>query len=148
MVSISKTSVIFRIVAISVLGLVLLGLVWYCAWRYLVVISDVNQLVVKNPILATQKPIDVERLNEDYLSQSSQIITEYLAVASSTNPNLAVLSHTAQASLLNLTLPAQYKARHLAEVLLLGEIADLISNGNPKNADKKINDLRQLFEKN
>lgn len=147
---ITKNIVIIRIIIGGLIGLTLISGGWYFLHRYFDVVSDIRLVVNNNPIspqTTVVTAVDTAKLNEEYLAQSSKIITGYLAVASSTNADLPTISKTAQTDLLNLTLPKQYRAKHLAEVLLLGEIADLALSGNPKTATKKIADLKEIFEK-
>lgn len=148
--SITKNIVVIRIVIGGLIALALIGGGWYFWRQYFAVVSDMKQVVNQSPISPKTDAVtavDSAKLNKDYLVQSSKVITDYLAVANSANVDLPALSQTAQADLLNLTLPAQYRAKHLAEVLLLGEIADLMVSGNPKTATKKIADLKEIFEK-
>lgn len=108
--------------------------------------NDVKDNVRQTPIKIEQA-VDQEVLKTEYLKKSQDILNDYFLATEQVNSNLADLSASAQSELLNLTLPVAYKEKHLAQVLLLGEIADLEHEGKHQLALNKLNQLKELTTK-
>jgi len=105
--------------------------------------DDVKDNVGQTPI-KIEKVVDQEALAQAYLEQSEKIINDYFSAVQAEGADLAGLSASAQTELLNLTLPASNKEKHLAQVLLLGEIADLERDNKHQMAIDKLNKLKEL----
>jgi len=88
--------------------------------------------------------VDSVALSESYKAESDRIVADFLAAAQSGTAGVSDLASKAQKDLLALSLPAQFKAKHLAEVILLGKIADSAAAGKIKELESEINELRQV----
>jgi hypothetical protein len=132
-----------KVIIGCLIGLLLVAGIWFWVAKYFEAFSDMSQIVSNNPL--NQKVADSVKLSDDYQTKSTKILSDYL-ITTATTADLVTLSNNAQAELLNLTLPNEYKEKHLAEVLLLGEIADLAKAENETAAAKKITNLKELFE--
>lgn len=118
-------------------------------FKYFEVLSDMNQTVSLNPLnkkisQSKQVEADLAKLEADYLKQSQALIDQFLAQASTQGVDLTVLANDYQTKMLALKLPVRYKESHLAQVLILGEIAELAQDGQASRALKKIENLRDF----
>ncbi len=91
------------------------------------------------------KAIDQAKLAADYKAASDKIFAEYIAAVSADPKKIASLSSGAKNALLGLTLPSEYKDRHLSEVILLGEIASLSQSGKTSEAEAKLSQLKAII---
>jgi len=128
-----------------IIALFCIGGIWLLINKYMQAVADVSQVVNKNPI--GQKAVDLAKVEGDYLSKSTKILDDYFLAVDSGQADIIGLSKKAQTDLLNLTLTAQYKEKHLAEVLLLGGIVELAQAGNQTAISKKLKDLKDLSQK-
>mgnify|MGYP006910161772 CR=1 FL=1 len=138
-----------RIIIGGLVALVLILGFGFWLTKYFEVLTDMSQNLSQNPLSKRvnelqQSNIDLSKLETDYLSQSQSLVSEYLTQASVAGADLAVLSSDYQAKMLALTLPARYKESHLAQVLLLGEIAELSQDGKTNQAISKLEALRNF----
>lgn len=92
-------------------------------------------------------PVDQSKLAADYKAAADKILAEYLSAAANEPSRLADLSDNAKNSLLALTLPAEFKANHLSEVLLLSEISESVRNGKTSEAQAKFSELKAFINK-
>jgi hypothetical protein len=134
------------IITFALLAIFFVGFLFFQFTKGSAKLSQVadHKAVIKPSI---ETPVDPIKLESDYKTKSNEILSEYLRDADENNQNLATTTEQAQSALLNLSLPPQYKERHLAEVLLLGEIAELAKSGNTVAVERKIKELRDFFEK-
>lgn len=134
-----------KIIIIAVLFLVTIFFVGLLIFQYFRGTAKLAQVAENKNIIKQEEIIDLAKLEADYQIESDRIMIDYLAQIEVENADLIQLTEKAQADLLNLSLPAQFKERHLAEVLLLGEIADLAKKEKTALADKKIQELKNFF---
>lgn len=90
-----------------------------------------------------EQKIDTVKLSNEYQIKSAQILADFFG-AYQTGGDIAAAAKTAQQDLLNLSLPGEFKQRHLSEVLMLGEIAELSSAGNASALAAKVNELKAI----
>lgn len=135
-----------KLIIVLVLILVSFGVVGFLFLQFINGTSKVAQVVEHKTAIKTEvPPIDLAKLETDYLTRSSEILSDYLAIADVKDPNLTTTTEQAQSALLNLSLPTAYKERHLAEILLLGEISTLSKNNKTTATNNKIQELKEFF---
>lgn len=108
--------------------------------------SSLMPLAASSPAVSLT-PVDQSKLADDYKVASDKILAEYLSAAANEPSRLADLSDNAKNSLLALTLPAEFKANHLSEVLLLSEISESVRNGKTSEAQAKFSELKAFINK-
>jgi hypothetical protein len=134
------------IIGFLVAVLVVFGL-WWVAEKYFglsVDLNDQSRPVLSNSAKQPEPAVDLAKLAEDYQTKSAKIFNGYFSGLGATNENLVSLSLVAQDQLLNLNLPVEFKEKHLAEVLLLGEIAEAAQSGQTDSALGKLEELKKL----
>ncbi len=143
MITKQQIIIIFGLIALSVISIFL----FISASKKIDGIrSDVKDNINQTPIKIEQA-VDQEVLTAEYLKKSQDILNSYFSTIEKDDANLANLSASTQSELLNLTLPFSQKEKHLAQVLLLGEIADLENEGKHQSALNKLNQLKELTAK-
>ncbi|MFA6526605.1 MAG: hypothetical protein WCT26_04315 [Candidatus Buchananbacteria bacterium] len=132
----------YKIIISFVVALALIAGVTAWMFKYFEVFSDMSQVVSKNPI--QQQVVDLAKLSETYKLESSKIFSDFLVSVGESNADISSLAKQAQNSLLALSLPAEFRQKHLAEVLLLGEIAESAAAGKATISAAKINELKAM----
>jgi len=94
-------------------------------------------------IAAPQPKIDPVRLADEYQDASAKILDEFFS-AYQAEEDVAAAAKSAQQALLALILPGELKQKHLAEVLKLGEIAELSQAGKAAALKAKVSELSAL----
>lgn len=137
-----------RFIIIVVLALLAIIFVSILSFQYINGSKKISQVAEYKEAVKTtiETPVDPIKLENDYKAKSTEILSVYLANADAKNQNLVSTTEQAQSALLNLSLPTQFKERHLAEVLLLGEITELAKAGNTIAVERKIKELKDFFE--
>lgn len=134
-----------KIMIFASAGLILVGGSAFFAVRYFQTMPGVGPSQTGN--LATPAKadyIDLAQLSAVYQAESAKILSEFLAGADGNSPAIGISAKQAQEKMLALSLPAQYRQKHLAEVLILGEIAVLSEQGATAELNSKISELKQL----
>lgn len=108
--------------------------------------SSLMPLAASSPAVSLT-PVDQSKLADDYKVASDKILAEYLSAVANEPTRLADLTDNARNYLLELTLPAEYKEKHLSEVLLLGEISEMSRSGKASEAQAKYLELKALINK-
>lgn len=132
----------YKIIVGSIVALVLIAGVSAWLFKYFEAFSDMSQVVSKNPI--QQQVVDLAKLSETYKLESTKIVSDFLASTEASNADIPALAKQAQNGLLALSLPAEFRQKHLSEVLLLGEIAESAAAGKAEASAAKINELKAM----
>lgn len=132
----------YRVIIGVIVGFILVGGLAAWLFKYFEVFSDMSQVVSKNPI--QQQVVDLAQLSETYKLESAKIISDFIASAGESNVDISSLAKQAQKDLLALSLPAEFRQKHLSEVLLLGEIAESAAAGKTAISAAKINELKTI----
>lgn len=132
----------YKIIIGFVVALALIAGVTAWMFKYFEVFSDMSQVVSKNPI--QQQVVDLAKLSETYKLESAKIFSDFLVSAGESNADISSLAKQAQNGLLALSLPAEFRQKHLSEVLLLGEIAESAAAGKTEISAAKINELKTI----
>lgn len=93
---------------------------------------------------APEQKINPVQLAEEYQIKSAKISDDFFA-AYQAGGDVAAAAKSAQQALLNLSLPAEFKQKHLLEVLKLGEIAELSQAGKTAGLAEKVSELKALI---
>ncbi len=128
--------------AIIIIALVVAVIILAVLLKYFI-FTGIRQTVGNNQSL--QRTVDPVQLSETYKAQSSKIISDFLEASGNNGTGIGLLALQAQQKMLALSLPVQFKQKHLAEVLLLGEISDLSASGHNDQAVAKVDELRRIF---
>jgi len=145
MIRLSKS----RLIIGYLVTLLFIAGLWLLVSKYFEILADMNQTVTRNPInqkinQAQQQAVDLAQLEAEYAGASRSLMNEYLIQALVADADLLVLSQDYQAKMLALSLPAKYKESHLAQILLLGEIAELAQEGQTAQALEKVQTLKDF----
>jgi len=135
----------YKLIIGAIVGFAVIGGIAALLLQYFELYSDMGQTVSKNPI--QQQAVNMAQLSETYQAESARIISGFLAAAESGSADVAALASEAQKSMLALSLPPQYRQKHLSEVLLLGEIRDAAMSEQSAKASAKIAELKGIFDK-
>ncbi|MFA5048853.1 MAG: hypothetical protein WC516_07560 [Patescibacteria group bacterium] len=139
-----KTTVGHKIVIGFLLAIVFVGGISYYLYRYYEIFSEMGQQASRNPL--QQQAVDLDKLEQAYRDAFTQIINSYLSLAESNVANLSEQSAQAQQQLLALKVPPSddFRSKHLATVLALGEIERLAKSGQQDQVTTELTELKKL----
>lgn len=126
--------------------------VFLLAGFILVAMRNNNQALISSNIdnsqatgqpAVSEKRVDPGQLSYDYSTKSTKILADFFS-AQQSGAEIGAVAKKAQADLLGLSLPGEYRQKHLNEVLKLGEIIDLVASGKTADLDKLVNELKTI----
>lgn len=132
-----KPGILVGFILAIVLALSSCFLAWYLSGK-----PSLENFTPADSNIGSQQLADPAELNEKYVQQYRIILREYLGQAADESADLRQATVSAKEKLLNLTVPAPEKNRHLETILLLDQMSEILDRNQNISKESIINKLK------